>query len=475
MIRFGFFAISLTLALTSPAQADLVELCRETEDRALQIDRCTTALQSGHLSDADLISAHFNRGSAYAELDNPDRAIEDFDQAINLDPENAEAHEGRGFAYLDLDLPEQALGDFDEAIRLDPGFAHAHGGRGVAHERLGQMDEAMAAYDQAIRLDPERALFYRARGSLQFDLREYRYAINDFDRAIEIEPELAWTYAALGQTLQRLGRPAEAIESFDHAIALDPEQSWYYAERGNAYADLDQQERAIEDYDVAIGLDPYQAWFHIIRAIAYLDLDQPIRAMEGYERATQLRRNSLSAYADIADSHRRRGHLTLAVESYNQAILQSPGAFQLYRSRGLARLELGQRDQAVSDFGEYLRLHDNLFLFRDRDQYWLIRNLHYAGYHDTALILADNGLRAEPDRYDLLEVRANIHAALGRNAEAMADFVHAMEVGGALRVGQVQETLAELGYYTELITNTYGPATERALKACLLAECRFLY
>ena len=65
------------------------------------------------------------------------RAIEDYTEAIRLDPELAVAYSNRGLAYDELGQMERAVADFDEAIRLDPQLALAYHNRGNAYYKTG--------------------------------------------------------------------------------------------------------------------------------------------------------------------------------------------------------------------------------------------------------------------------------------------------------------------------------------------------
>ena len=53
-------------------------------------------------------------------MDDPRRALEDFDQAIALDPENPTFHHYRGMAHWELGEFDLAVSDFDTAVRLEP-------------------------------------------------------------------------------------------------------------------------------------------------------------------------------------------------------------------------------------------------------------------------------------------------------------------------------------------------------------------
>ena len=86
--------------------------------------------------------AYNNRGIAYGTLDQPQRAIQDFDKAFKLDPTYVYAYYTRGLPRYQLGQYEQAIQDYDEAIGLDPTYVYAYYNRGLAHQLLGNSTEA---------------------------------------------------------------------------------------------------------------------------------------------------------------------------------------------------------------------------------------------------------------------------------------------------------------------------------------------
>src|SRR5580692_825115 len=101
------------------------------------------------LNPKDAAASYSNRGNAYQRKGNLDRAIADYNQAITLDPKNAEAYYSRGYAY-------RAKGDTGRAI--------AYVKRGIADTEKGDNDRAIADYNQAIALDPKYSAAYNNRG-----------------------------------------------------------------------------------------------------------------------------------------------------------------------------------------------------------------------------------------------------------------------------------------------------------------------
>ena len=63
--------------------------------------------------------AYNNRGIAYGDLKQYDKAIADLTKVIELYPEPAKAYNNRGNAYLGLQQFDKAIADFTKAIDLD--------------------------------------------------------------------------------------------------------------------------------------------------------------------------------------------------------------------------------------------------------------------------------------------------------------------------------------------------------------------
>ncbi len=63
-----------------------------------------------------LAEAYYNRGNTHATLNEYDRAIADYTQAISIEPKLVEAYNKRGLAYHSIGLYEEALADYTQAI-----------------------------------------------------------------------------------------------------------------------------------------------------------------------------------------------------------------------------------------------------------------------------------------------------------------------------------------------------------------------
>ena len=122
--------------------------------RDISISGCTAIIQSGKETPENLTNALLNRGDAYGQEGQYDRAIEDFDQAVRLSPNNATAFLARGAGYASSGQQDRAILDYDQAIRLNPNYAEAFYNRGVAFRAKGQSARAAADFAKARQLNP---------------------------------------------------------------------------------------------------------------------------------------------------------------------------------------------------------------------------------------------------------------------------------------------------------------------------------
>ena len=96
---------------------------------------------SSGLSEAEL---SYNDGVVSTEQGLYAESLQDFDNAIQLDPDFALAYYNRGVSYHYLDQYQNAIADYTKAIQLDPDYALNYLLRSVSHHILGNITQADA-------------------------------------------------------------------------------------------------------------------------------------------------------------------------------------------------------------------------------------------------------------------------------------------------------------------------------------------
>ena len=146
-------ATLLMLGAVTPAAADDVADCN-SDNPDLRIRGCTSVIEAGRYEGDNLAIAYTSRGTAYSEKGEYDRAIADFDRAIQLNPDYAFAYYDRGNAYFDKNDLDRAIADYTEVIRIEPDDADAYYNRGAAYHEKGDTERAAADCNRARQIDP---------------------------------------------------------------------------------------------------------------------------------------------------------------------------------------------------------------------------------------------------------------------------------------------------------------------------------
>jgi len=264
------------------------------------------------------------------------RALQFFEQAIELDPAYAAAYSGLADAYLALDdsdfIPEaeaapkaKAAGrkalEIDEtvaeahtslghlalhqwdwptteaelkrAITLNPGYAPAHHFLSMYLATFGYMDEAIAAAKRAEELDPLSMLVSSTVGIQLYRVRRYDEAIAQLRKTIDLDPNYPRTHRILGKVYFEKGLHQKAIAEFEKYSTLTNERSVGLAYVGNAYGRLGKRDEARRILDELIALSQHEYVSAYAIAIVYIGLGDKDQAFEWLNKACEERSDFL--------------------------------------------------------------------------------------------------------------------------------------------------------------------------------------
>jgi serine/threonine protein kinase/Flp pilus assembly protein TadD len=150
-----------------------------------------TGGRAGYVS-ADLVDMEnivFQSGVAYLNQEDYDAAINEFNEIIRVNPDNASAYAYRGQVYRRQKNYDQAIEECDKAISLNPNESMAYFARGASHYGKRNYDQAISDLTQSISLDPNNSNAYNNRGVAYLDSGDIDLAISDYEQALQINPD----------------------------------------------------------------------------------------------------------------------------------------------------------------------------------------------------------------------------------------------------------------------------------------------
>ena len=178
----------------SCAYATRGRVYREREDYQKAIEDLSRAIQLNQEFDNETSSiAHYYRAIAYLEHDEQvDLAIQDLNVVIErkLPPGLWEAYHNRGAAHFHKKDWDAAVNDFTQALLVEPESVRTMVARGQANVYRGNYKQALRDFDDAIEIEGDNGPVFQNRGITRLFLSEWGEAKADLTRAMDMGEDL---------------------------------------------------------------------------------------------------------------------------------------------------------------------------------------------------------------------------------------------------------------------------------------------
>lgn len=193
------------------------------------------------------------RADAFLEAGKPRPALDDYREAIMLDPENYLTYINRASLRSNLGDQSGALKDYGMALKLQPEFARGWDARGAILLNAGEYDKALAHFKKATSLDPQLAGAWHHAGLALSLTQQYEDAVKNIRKAIQADPRISQYYFDMGNALFYQNLYTDAVEAYSQAITLD-EKAEYYFFRGYTYSKMEDFDKGCIDMQKALKL-----------------------------------------------------------------------------------------------------------------------------------------------------------------------------------------------------------------------------
>jgi tetratricopeptide (TPR) repeat protein len=203
--------------------------------------------------------------------------------ALRLDERLAEAHTSLAYAkfYYDWDWPG-AEAEFRRAIALNPGYATAHQWYAEFLGLMGREPEAVAEGQKALALDPLSLIINMEAGLPYLYSGQYDLAIAHFRKTLQLDPGFALAHCNLGGAYVERGEPARGIPEIEEALRLDRTAA-ILSFLGHAYATAGRRadaERVLAELARQVEAGQVSAYFLVRIHVALHQDDQALDALE---------------------------------------------------------------------------------------------------------------------------------------------------------------------------------------------------
>ncbi|HVN05948.1 MAG TPA: protein kinase [Bryobacteraceae bacterium] len=264
-------------------------------DRAGSVDRAISLFQAAIDKDPSYGRAYAGLGEALcakslATRDQQwaEKARESCLRAIALHADLPDVHLALGKIYAGTGRPQEAVNEFRQALQLDPLSIAAYTGLGGAYQALGRLDDSENTYKALITLWPNYIVPYSYLGSFYVQQGRYREAEPAFRKYVELAPDNHMGYQNLGAVDHFLGRTDDAEAMMKKSLAIKP-TAWGYTNLGSLYFFEGRYSDAVPLMEKAAEMDPtnYIYWGNLGDAYRWAP-EYKAHAREAYTRAIAL-------------------------------------------------------------------------------------------------------------------------------------------------------------------------------------------
>ncbi|HBL58523.1 MAG TPA: hypothetical protein DDZ80_08405 [Cyanobacteria bacterium UBA8803] len=139
-------------------------------------------------------------------------------QLIRYHPTHAVDYNNRGFIYFQMGMPEKAIADYNRALQLNPELDSAYNNRANYYATTGQLGEALADYEKALDLNPANVRTWINQAITFRELGLYELALENLDLALMLGCLEENIYAERGRTYHLRGDWNCAIADYQRAL-----------------------------------------------------------------------------------------------------------------------------------------------------------------------------------------------------------------------------------------------------------------
>jgi len=204
------------------------------------------------------------------------------------------------------DWISKALNKFDQAIEIDPDFALAYWGKGVVHEacyvdtnKKENLVKMMEFFEKAHDKNPDLAEANLSMGWANFYQEDLNKAYKSFKKALEISPSDTLVITDAGSFLNSIGLYRSAIKLFSKAIRVEPSNLRAYLIKSSCHWNIGEFEKGLETIQKRYEIEKDNVQVHLLSARNYIMMGQFLQVENELNKVMKLNPKSGKSFLEV--------------------------------------------------------------------------------------------------------------------------------------------------------------------------------
>lgn len=249
-----------------------------------------TCFEHHTLRDKSHVSAFTwnKRGAVFAELGLYEASFENYRNALNIEPFNAETYNCIGNLLDMQERYQEALLYFDKALNFNKRFAAAYFNKGTTLKKMQLLDDAIEAYQRALQIDPQFVMGW-LNLAIAFAMNKQEDKADEcFRKTVELDPCNTDALFLWGNQLLAQCELEHALDCYQRVLALEPEHYLACNSMGITYLTLMEAEKAYNILHTALMIKPDLASAMTNMGTACRELGRIAESIDWYDRVLEL-------------------------------------------------------------------------------------------------------------------------------------------------------------------------------------------
>ncbi len=283
---------------------------------------------------------HYGLAKTFQEQGEWEKALTEYQTALNLEPHRAEIYQGLGDVFVGLGQWQEATDAYQKALDLNPNLDSVNHNLGDVLLKLERYEDAVSAYQKAIALNPNFSWSYNNLGDALRELQRWDEAAQAYQNAIKLKSDFALSHHNLGYVLVKKEKLEDAIAAYKKAIELDPNFVWSYYNLAGSFEQLGHWDEAVEAYRQALKIQPdlpdveeklnqalhQQVKGKLDQALSYYRqaIENDPTDIESYQKALEIKPDDAELYLGLRNAWYQRGEYQKALDIYQKLLYIQP-------------------------------------------------------------------------------------------------------------------------------------------------------
>jgi len=330
----------IKLSETQAANADKLLESGQTDQAIAQYREALKNNPKNSAATNGLSDALTAKGIEASGPSNTEAGVIYLDEAVKLDPKNDVAYAKLGEIFAAREQPERAVINYEKALEANPGLTEIYVPAGLAYLSIGNLAKAEEFSAKADAAGSGGADASYLRAMVLYKQNKNADALAAFQKTLSIDPNYSSARYYEAATYDRLNQSNESIATYKKTVETDPSFAPAWFDLGVAYYNAGDYNNAASAYQESIKYEPNNAEAHANLASTYRQQEKFAEANAEYKQAESLgMKNDPNLYNEwgyclgkTQEWDKSAGRLMTAKELGNSAIDDSNVGWAYYNA-----------------------------------------------------------------------------------------------------------------------------------------------